>query len=184
MFRTTFGGTALELAQGDITRSETVAIANAANAMLMGGGGVDGAIHRAAGPELMEALRAIKRDLPGGVLETGKAVVTPGFGLRASWIIHCVGPIYQREGAAAPALLGSCYREAMLICRERRIASVSFPSISTGVYGYPLDEAAPIALAAVRDAAHLSGAPSLVRFALFDAPTLQVYVRAAQALGG
>src|SRR5687768_78742 len=111
--RFTLGASVLELVQGDITQSETHAIANAANSMLLGGGGVDGAIHRAAGSELREALRQLKRELPGGILETGKALMTPGFGLRAEFVIHCVGPIYDREGERAPALLRGCYAEAL-----------------------------------------------------------------------
>src|SRR5438094_9294229 len=104
---------ALELLQGDVTQQDTDVIGNAANAMLLGGGGVDGAIHRAAGPRLMDALRAIKKTLPGGALRTGGAVMTPGFDLRAKHVVHCVGPIHAREGADAPELLASCYREAL-----------------------------------------------------------------------
>lgn len=175
--------TVVELVQGDITQADTTAIANAANAMLMGGGGVDGAIHRAAGPELLEALREIKRELTGGTLATGRAVVTPGFALAARWVIHCVGPIYDREGEAAPALLASCYRNALALCREHQIDSIAFPSISTGVYGYPVELAAPVALAAVRD--HLDAAvssPRLCRFVLFDVDTLAAYRHAAETL--
>ena len=179
MHRYTLGALTVELVQGDITRSETAAIASAANAMLVGGGGVDGAIHRAAGPELLDALRVLKRDLPGGLLETGKAVLTPGFALQAGWVIHCVGPIYEREGERAPDLLRSCYREALAICRRREIDSISFPSISTGVYGYPVDRAAPVALEAVREAAGEPGCPRLCRFVLFDPPTLDAYRSAA-----
>lgn len=172
----------LELVQGDITVADTAAIANAANSMLMGGGGVDGAIHRAAGPELLDALREVKRSLPGGLLDTGRAVLTPGFGLRARVILHCVGPIYEREGERAPELLASCYREALALCREHAIESVSFPSISTGVYGYPVTEAAPVALGAVAAALAEAG-PKLCRFVLFDAETLEAYLQAARDLG-
>ncbi len=184
MHRYVLGDSVVELVQGDITRADTAAIANAANSMLMGGGGVDGAIHRAAGPELLDALLLLKRDLPGGVLETGKAVLTPGFALGAAWVIHCVGPIYAREGERAGELLASCYREALEICRRRQIASVSFPSISTGVYGYPVAEAAPVALEALREAVAEPKSPRLCRFVLFDPPTLDVYRSAAdRALG-
>jgi O-acetyl-ADP-ribose deacetylase (regulator of RNase III) len=175
-------GGVLELACEDITQATTDAIGNAANAMLAGGGGVDGAIHRAAGPELSEALSVIKRGLPGGLLATGQAVITPGFRLRARHVIHCVGPIYDREGADAPALLASCYAEAVRLCREHHLASVTFPSISTGVFGYPLDEAAPIALRAIAEASREPGGPTLYRMALFGEETLDAYLEAARVL--
>lgn len=176
------GEASLELVQGDITQSDTAAIANAANSMLMGGGGVDGAIHRAAGPELALALLELKRDLPGGVLETGGAVITPGFSLRAAWVIHCVGPIYDREGERAPKLLARCYARALELCRRRDIESIAFPSISTGVYGYPVELAAPVALEAVRRGLSEGTPPKRVRFVLFDAPTLEAYRNAAERL--
>jgi O-acetyl-ADP-ribose deacetylase (regulator of RNase III) len=182
MHRFEQGEAVVELVQGDITRADTTAIANAANSMLMGGGGVDGAIHRAAGPELMEALREIKRDLPGGVLETGGAVLTPGFALGAKYVIHCVGPIYEREGARAKKLLAKCYTNALRLCREHGIDSITFPSISTGVYGYPLAEAAPIALEAVSRGLREGPPPKLVRFSLFDPPTVAAYRAAAEKL--
>ena len=182
MFRIERGSSAIELVKGDITQSTTTAIANAANAMLMGGGGVDGAIHRAAGPELRQALQRIKQQLPGGVLETGKCVLTPGFGLQAKYVIHCVGPIFDREGEDAPGLLASCYRNALELCREHRIDSVAFPSISTGVYGYPVADAAKVALAAVSAALAGSSVPALCRFLLFDDATLDAYWQAAQAI--
>lgn len=184
MHRWSLGDAAVELRQGDITRADTEAVANAANSMLMGGGGVDGAIHRAAGPELMDALRELKCDLPGGVLETGGAVLTPGFGLSAKWVIHCVGPIYAREGSRAATLLGRCYSRALRLCRDHQIESISFPSISTGVYGYPVGEAAPVALEAVKRGLVEGGKPRLARFVLFDAPTLEAYRTAAEALFG
>ena len=184
MHRFSVGAASLELVRGDLTQSDTDAIANAANSMLAGGGGVDGAIHRAAGPELMEALRGLKAELPGGLLATGHAVLTPGFRLRAKHVIHCVGPIYDREGDRAAALLASCYREAIAICRDRSISTIAFPSISTGVYGYPLSEAAPVALAAVRGALDAPGGPALVRFVLFDDRTLEAYRSAAIAAFG
>ncbi len=170
----------LELERGDITQASTDAIANAANAMLAGGGGVDGAIHRAAGPELLDALREIKCTLPGGVLSTGQAVITPGYRLAARYVIHCVGPIYDREGDRAPELLQSCYRRAIELSIDRGLESITFPSISTGVYGYPLDDAAPLALDAIATACEAAGAPRLVRLALFDEDTLAVYERAAE----
>ena len=179
MNRYPIGDAAVELVCGDITRSDTDAIANAANAMLSGGGGVDGAIHRAAGGELMDSLRAIKRGLPGGMLDTGGAVITPGFELEARHVIHCVGPIYDREAESAPELLASCYSEAIRLCREHDIDSVSFPSISTGVYGYPVEKAAVVALGAVRRALEERAAPHLCRFVLFDQATFDAYAAAA-----
>ena len=178
------GSSVVEFVKGDITLSTTTAIANAANAMLMGGGGVDGAIHRAAGPELRQALREIKQQLPGGVLETGKSVITPGFGLRAKYVIHCVGPIYDREGEDAPRLLSSCYRSALELCRDHRIESVAFPSISTGVYGYPVADAAKVALTAVSAVLTSCSVPKLCRFLLFDDATLDAYRHAVDELEG
>jgi O-acetyl-ADP-ribose deacetylase len=177
-------GAVVELVQGDITQSTTTAIANAANAMLMGGGGVDGAIHRAAGPELMQALREIKRELYAGVLETGKAVITPGFRLKTKYVIHCVGPIFDREGDQAPRLLASCYGRALALCRKHEIDSIAFPSISTGVYGYPVQEAAPVAIGAIRAGLLEHGGPRLCRLVLFDEPTLAAYRTAAERLLG
>jgi len=150
---------------------------------LVGGGGVDGAIHRAAGPELMAALRHVKRELPTGLLETGGAVITPGFRLRARYVIHCVGPIYDRERERSPALLSKCYEEALRLCREGELASVAFPSISTGVYGYPVALAAPVALSTVNAELSRHARPSLCRFVLFDEPTLNAYQNAAESLG-
>ena len=177
MPRYMLGDRSIELQRGDITQAETDAIANAASAMLMGGGGVDGAIHQAAGPELMEALREIKRTLPGGLLATGQAVATPGFALRAKWVIHCVGPMYSRERDNAAVLLASCYESAVQLCRQKGIRSITFPSISTGVYGYPIAEAAPVALRAVRRA--MQSGPSECHFMLFDDQTLDTYCAAA-----
>ena len=184
MHRYALGEASLELGLGDITESDTTAIANAANSMLMGGGGVDGAIHRAAGPGLARALLDLKRDLPGGVLETGGAVITPGFALRSKWVIHCVGPIYDREGEEAAKLLGRCYAKAIELCRRRELESIAFPSISTGVYGYPSELAAPVALEAVRRALGAGPLPKRVRFVLFDEPTLAAYRTGAERLFG
>ena len=119
----------LSLAQGDITRVTVDAIVNAANPVLLGGGGVDGAIHRAAGPKLLEACRQVKKTLPGGLLQTGGAVLTPGFELPARSVIHCVGPVYRQQGEGAWSLLADCYRNALRLCREHGIRSIAFPSI-------------------------------------------------------
>ncbi|HVK68491.1 MAG TPA: O-acetyl-ADP-ribose deacetylase [Polyangium sp.] len=174
----------VSLVEGDITTEDVDAIANAANAGLLGGGGVDGAIHRAAGPELVAACREVKKTLPGGLLRTGGAVITPGFRLRGRHVIHCVGPVYDREGARAPGLLASCHTEALRLCREQGLSSIAFPAISTGVYGYPLDEAARVSLTAVRDDLRTHGAPSLVRMVLFGANALLAFERAADEVFG
>ncbi len=175
-------GRVVEFVAGDITREGTDAIVNAANSALAGGGGVDGAIHRAAGPDLMRALDALRPTLPDGRLATGGAVITPGFRLRARWVIHCAGPIHADEGSRAPELLASCYVEALRHCREHAIASVAFPSISTGVYGYPVLDAARVAVAAVFRGLATEGSPSLCRFVLFNAPTLEAYQAAAREI--
>ena len=169
----------LSLVHGDITLQDTHAIANAANGGLLGGGGVDGAIHRAAGPDLLAACREVKKSLQGGRLPTGQAVLTPGFALPAGYVIHCVGPVYDREGPEAPRLLASCYRHALRLCREHQLASIAFPSISTGVYGYPVREAATVAIRAITEDLETQPTPGLVRFCLFDATTLQAYKDAA-----
>jgi O-acetyl-ADP-ribose deacetylase (regulator of RNase III) len=172
----------VSLVEGDITKEKVDAIANAANGGLLGGGGVDGAIHRAAGPELLAACREVKQTLPGGVLATGGAVLTPGFRLPARHVIHCVGPVYDREGARAPALLARCYTEALRLCREHVLSSIAFPAISTGIYGYPLDEAARVSLTAVRDDLRAHGAPRTVKMVLFGVIAMDAFARNAALL--
>lgn len=179
--RHTFGKTTIELARGDITVEDTDAIVNAANSSLLGGGGVDGAIHRAAGPALLDACREVKQTLPGHSLATGGAVMTPGFNLTARHVIHCVGPVYVEAGDDAPRLLASCYREAIRLACAKGLRTIAFPSISTGVYGYPVGEAAPIALKAVVDA--VAGSEiHLVRFVLFDASTFAAHAAALSVI--
>ena len=159
----------LEIVQGDITQQETEAIGNAANSALAGGGGVDGAIHRAGGPSIMAELKAKYKGCP-----TGSAVITSGGNLKARYVIHAVGPRYS--GSAKDAeLLSGAYRKSLELCTQKKISSIAFPSISTGIYGYPVEEASQIALRTVMD--YLQDHPEikLVRFVLFDSNTYRVY---------
>jgi O-acetyl-ADP-ribose deacetylase (regulator of RNase III) len=145
----------------DITKLDVDAIVNAANERMLGGGGVDGAIHRAAGPELVEACRAVAEVSPGVRCPTGEARITPGFRLLARWVIHTVGPVWCGGAAGEPALLASAYRSSIALATERGLASIAFPAISTGVYGYPADAAARIA---VRESRAFAGEVRLVAF--------------------
>ena len=135
----------LKVLQADITSLQVDAIVNAANESLLGGGGVDGAIHRAAGPELREYNRTL------GGCKTGQAKISPGFKLNARWIIHTVGPVWHGGDQGEPQLLESCYRNSLELARENRIRSIAFPAISTGVFGYPGEAAAKIAVAVMRE---------------------------------
>jgi O-acetyl-ADP-ribose deacetylase (regulator of RNase III) len=153
----------LTIREGDLTRDDADAIVNAANERLLGGGGVDGAIHRAAGEDLLAACRAIPEVRPGVRCPTGEARITPGFRLPARWVIHTVGPVYSGPDESAP-LLHAAYRSSLELANESALASVAFPAISCGVYGYPADEAAEVALAACAEHA---GALREIRFVLF-----------------
>ena len=170
------GKAALDLWLGDITEQETDAIVNAANRTLLGGGGVDGAIHRAAGPELLAECRTL------GGCETGDAKITQGYRLKARQVIHTVGPVYRAEGKRAPALLAGCYRRSLEVAGANRLKSIAFPSISTGAYGYPLEEAAAVALKTVSDFLRATGDFELVRFVLFGDEAYQVYEEALKRL--
>lgn len=168
--------TTLELVQGDITRQDVDAIVNAANNSLLGGGGVDGAIHRAAGRELLAETRALNG------CKTGDAKITRGYKLNARHVIHTVGPIYQTDDPEVPRLLQSAYRRSLEVAGENGIQSIAFPAISTGVYGYPMAEATPLALNTVCDYAAAHETPTLVRFVLYDAGALSAYENALRAI--
>lgn len=166
----------IELVQGDITMRPVDAIVNAANSSLLGGGGVDGAIHRAAGPELLEACRELRRtELPGG-LPVGAAVATPGFRLPARWVIHTVGP-NRHAGETDPDQLASCFLESLGVAAALGASSVAFPAVSAGVYGWDAREVAETALDAVAAfaAARPDSGVELVEFVLFSARLLEVF---------
>ena len=173
-------GATIRLLQGDITAVPADAIVNAANSELVGGGGVDGAIHRAGGPAIMLELNRIR---PRGGCPAGSAVATKAGNLPAKHVLHAVGPIWRGGGFSEPELLASAYASSLRLAAERGARSVSFPSLSTGAYGYPVEKAAPVALEAV--ASFLRAAPTSIReavFVLFDQPTLRAYEKAMKAL--
>ena len=140
--------------RGDITRLDVDAIVNAANGSLLGGGGVDGAIHRAAGQELYRACRALPEIKPGVRCPTGEARVTPGFRLPARFVIHTVGPVWRGGERREPELLAACYRNSLALAHENGCRTVAFPAISCGIYGYPVEQAAAIAVQEIRQALH------------------------------
>jgi O-acetyl-ADP-ribose deacetylase (regulator of RNase III) len=170
----------LELAMGDITDETTDAIVNAANSSLLGGGGVDGAIHAAAGPSLLAECKKIRDQR--GPLPPGQAVTTSGARLRARYVIHTVGPVWQGGKINEPQILESCYCNSMEQANSKFCSSVSFPSISTGAFGYPVGPAAQIALRVIADLLHNPKSVKLVRFVLFDERTYKAYAAAAEEL--
>ncbi len=169
-------GDRLRVHVGDITTLAVEAIVNAANSSLLGGGGVDGAIHRAAGPELLAECRTLNG------CKTGEAKLTRGYRLPARTIIHTVGPVWQGGGKGEAGLLASCYRRSLEIARAHDCRSLAFPAISTGVYGYPKDEAAGIAAATVREFLEASALPETVTFCCFDQTTAELYQSIVTAL--
>lgn len=170
-------GAPIEIWQGDITGLQVDAIVNAANSSLLGGGGVDGAIHRAAGPELLSACRALRG------CRTGEAKLTGGFKLPAHWVVHTVGPVWQGGAANEAAQLASCYRESMRRAAERQARSIGFPCISTGVYGYPKAAAAAIAIATVASELESGIALERVLFCCFSAADADLYLQRLTELG-
>ena len=171
----------LAIIQGDITRQATDAIVNAANSGLMGGGGVDGAIHRAGGPAILEECKQIVARQ--GRLPTGKAVITTAGNMKAKHVIHTVGPVWSGGARGEADLLASAYRESLQLAAENRLSGISFPSISTGAYGYPVEEAAAIAISEVASFLAKETAIKEVIFVLFDARTYEAYAAALKKYG-
>jgi O-acetyl-ADP-ribose deacetylase (regulator of RNase III) len=165
----------IELQQGDITRLEVDAIVNAANRSLLGGGGVDGAIHRAAGPDLLEECRAL------GGCETGEARITRGYRLPAKYVIHTVGPVYRGSTEDA-RLLAGCYRSSLRLAAEHGLQTMAFPAISCGAYGYPIEEACQVALTTTIDFLGGSSVPAKVLFVLYSPDDHRVYQEQLEAL--
>lgn len=166
----------ISVLQGDITRQTCDAMVNAANTSLLGGGGVDGAIHRAAGPDLLAECRTL------GGCETGQAKLTRGYRLPAQYVIHTPGPIWRGGDRNEPALLASCYRSCLSLAREKGCKTVCFPSISTGVYHFPLDQAAAIAIRTIADFLKENDTPETVTMVCFDSRTKAAYEAALAAL--
>jgi O-acetyl-ADP-ribose deacetylase (regulator of RNase III) len=172
--------TRLSLKQGDITLQDTDAIVNAANSGLMGGGGVDGAIHRAGGPAILEDCKKIVAER--GRLPAGQAVITTSGNMKTRHVIHTVGPVWHGGSRGEPDTLASAYRESLKLAIENGLRSVSFPSISTGVYSYPVKDAAHVALSTVIDFLRQDGSLEEVVFVLFDSRTLEAYEQALEEL--
>jgi len=178
----TWGRTKIRLLQGDITDQDADAVVNAANSSLMGGGGVDGAIHRRGGPAILEECKRIRQeDWPNG-LPAGKAVITTGGSLKARHVIHTVGPVWSGGRSGEAEALGECYSNSLRIAAQEGLRSVAFPSISTGAYGYPVREASVVALKAVKSYVESEGAPAEVTFVLYGENDFKTYAEALEEL--
>jgi O-acetyl-ADP-ribose deacetylase (regulator of RNase III) len=176
------GGKTIEFhGPADITRETTDAVVNAANSSLLGGGGVDGAIHRAGGSAILAECKQIVSKI--GRLPAGKVVITNGGNLPAKYVIHTVGPIYRGGEREEAEQLASCHRESIRLADQHDLQSLSFPAISTGAFGYPVSQAAPIAISSAAEALASANHVKKVRFVLFDVATLRAYENAAQSLG-
>ncbi len=179
----TWGQTEVRIVKGDITEQDADAIVNAANSSLLGGGGVDGAIHRRGGPRILEECREIRRsEWPAG-LPAGRAVITGSGLLRARHVIHTVGPVWRGGTHGEAEQLAGCYVSTLEVAKEKGLRSVAFPAISTGAYGYPLDAAAEVALRAVKEFVERERWPPVVSFVLFSDASLRAYQEAAARLG-
>jgi len=174
------GKTTVELVQGDITREETDAIVNAANSRLAGGGGVDGAIHRAGGPEIARECDKIREDQGG--CPTGHAVMTRGGLLKARYVIHAVGPVFKDGGTQDATLLAGAYQESLRLAEAAKFKSVSFPAISTGAYGYPIEKAARVALKTILEYVKPGTGLELIRLVLFEREAFEHHVRVLASL--
>jgi O-acetyl-ADP-ribose deacetylase len=161
---------------GDITRQDVTAIVNAANSSLLGGGGVDGAIHRAGGPAILEECKQLRKTLYTDGLPTGQAVLTTGGDLAAKYVIHTVGPIYGREPERDAELLAACYQNSLLLARQHDVSSIAFPSISTGAFGYPKVEAARVASTAIKDFLTADQQIQQVRLVFFQERDARVFL--------
>ena len=170
------------LVQGDITEQDIDVIVNAANPTLMGGGGVDGAIHRKGGPKILEECKRIRAtEWPGG-LRTGKAVVTSGGNLKARYVIHTVGPVWRGGTSGEPELLAEAYRNSLTLVASKGLKTIAFPSISTGAYSYPIEKASRIALSTVKEFLKKEDKLDKVVFVLFTSPDLEIYKKAAKEI--
>jgi len=174
---TTFLGNRVRIAVGDITAQHVDAIVNAANSTLLGGGGVDGAIHRAGGPAILEECREIRRTRYPKGLPTGEAVLTTGGNLPARYVIHTVGPIFGRERGREAELLAACYKNSLRLANENSLSTIAFPAISTGVYDYPLTEAAMVSSQAIKEFLATDNSIKEIRLIFFKANDMNVFLR-------
>lgn len=178
----TIANTIIRFIRGDITMQDTRAIVNAANSTLMGGGGVDGAIHSRGGPRILEECREIRTTRWPDGLPTGKAVITTGGNLKSSFVIHTVGPVWKDGTCGEPELLRAAYINSLELAVEKGITSISFPSISTGAYGYPVHKAARVVLAALKEYLSSGTIMEEIRLVLFSQSDLEIYQKAGQEI--